>query len=87
GPQSVYVAIIGIVGGLGSVSGVFSAALILKIVEEYLRGFLGGVLPGLHLLLFGSLLIIVGILRPGGLSSLTDTLTKKIKVRILRWYS
>lgn len=87
GPMSVYVAIVGIVGGLGSVSGVFSAALILKIVEEYLRGFLGGVLPGLHLLLFGSLLIIVGILRPEGLSSLTDTLTRKIKVRILRWYS
>lgn len=87
GPQSVYIAIIGIVGGLGSVSGVFSAALILKIVEEYLRGYLGGVLPGLHLLLFGTLLIIVGILRPEGLSSLTDTLTRKIRVKMLRWYS
>lgn len=87
GPQSVYIAIIGIVGGLGSVSGVFSAALILKIVEEYLRGYLGGVLPGLHLLLFGTLLIIVGILRPEGLSSLTDTLTRKIKLKMLRWYS
>ncbi|MEM4606853.1 MAG: branched-chain amino acid ABC transporter permease [Zestosphaera sp.] len=87
GPQSVYVAIIGIVGGLGSVSGVFSAALILKIVEEYLRGYLGGVLPGLHLLLFGTLLIVVGILRPEGLSSLTDTLTRKIKVKVLRWYT
>ncbi|MEM1664476.1 MAG: branched-chain amino acid ABC transporter permease [Zestosphaera sp.] len=87
GPQSVYVAIIGIVGGLGSVSGVFSAALILRIVEEYLRGYLGGVLPGLHLLLFGTLLIVVGILRPEGLSSLTDTLTRKIKVKVLRWYT
>ena len=82
GPQSVYIAIIGIVGGLGSVSGVFTAAIILKIVEEYLRGYLGGVLPGLHLLLFGVLLITVGILRPEGLSSLTDTLVKKVKTRI-----
>ncbi len=82
GPQSVYIAIIGIVGGLGSVSGVFTAAIILKIVEEYLRGYLGGVLPGLHLLLFGVLLITVGILRPEGLSTLTDTLVKKVKARI-----
>ncbi|MGC8974805.1 MAG: branched-chain amino acid ABC transporter permease [Thermoprotei archaeon] len=82
GPQSVYVAIIGIVGGLGSVSGVFTAALVLKIVEEYLRGYLGGVLPGLHLLLFGVLLIAVGILRPEGLSTLTDTLARKIKTRV-----
>ena len=82
GPQSVYIAIIGIVGGLGSVSGVFTAAIILKIVEEYLRGYLGGALPGLHLLLFGVLLITVGILRPEGLSSLTDTLVKKVKTRI-----
>jgi len=39
-------------------------------------------LPGLHLLLFGVLLITVGILRPEGLSSLTDTLVKKVKTRI-----
>jgi branched-chain amino acid transport system permease protein len=79
---SVYIAIIGIVGGLGSVSGTFTAALILKVVEEYLRGYLGGVLPGLHLLLFGVLLITVGILRPEGLSTLTDALVKKVKARI-----
>lgn len=82
GPQSVYIAIIGIVGGLGSVSGVFTAAIILKVIEEYLRGYLGGVLPGLHLLLFGVLLITVGILRPEGLSTLTDALVKKVKARI-----
>ncbi len=82
GPQSVYIAIIGIVGGLGSVSGVFTAAMILKVVEEYLRGYLGGVLPGLHLLLFGVLLIAVGILRPEGLSTLTDALIKRVKAKI-----
>ncbi len=81
-PQSTYIAIIGIVGGLGSVSGVFTAAIILKIVEEYLRGYLGGVLPGLHLLLFGVLLITVGILRPEGLSTLTDTLVRRVKAKI-----
>lgn len=82
GPQSVYVAIVGIVGGLGSVSGIFTAALVLKIVEEYLRGYLGGFLPGLHLLLFGVLLIVVGVLRPEGLSTLTEALVNRIKTRV-----
>ncbi len=83
GPQSVYIAIIGIVGGLGSVSGVMTAAIFLKIVEEYLRGFLGGVLPGLHLLLFGILLIVVGVLRPGGLSTFIEPLLKRTKTRLM----
>lgn len=77
-PQSVYIAIIGIVGGLGSVSGVFAAALLLRVAEEYLRGFLGGFLPGLHLLLFGVLLIVIGVAKPEGLSSLTGPAVRRV---------
>lgn len=82
GPQSTYIAIIGIVGGLGSISGVMIAAIFLKIAEEYLRGFFGGVLPGLHLLLFGVLLIAVGVLRPGGLSTFIEPLFKRVKMKL-----
>lgn len=82
GPFSVYIAIIGIVGGLGSVSGVFTSAVLLKIVEEYLRSSFGGIIPGLHYLIYGILLILIGILRPSGLSTITSRILNPVK-RIL----
>ncbi len=79
GPMSVYVAIVGIVGGLGSVSGTLTASIILKLAEEYLRATFGGTLPGLHYLIYGLLLILVGILMPEGLATITTRISKLVR--------
>jgi len=84
--MSVYIAIIGIVGGLGSISGIMLSALILHVVGEYLRSTFGGTLPGLHYLIYGLVLIAVGIARPYGLASLIDYLKSYVRVRLpYRW--
>ncbi len=71
-------AVMGIVGGLGSIGGAVLAAVILRSLEEYLRGAIGATYPGSHLLVYGLILILVGVLKPEGLASLLDYLKKKI---------
>lgn len=74
----IVVAVMGIVGGLGSVEGAIMAAIILRALEDYLRGTIGAQYPGSHLLVYGVLLIIVGILKPEGLASVIEYFKKKI---------
>ncbi|OYT51177.1 MAG: hypothetical protein B6U73_02515 [Desulfurococcales archaeon ex4484_204] len=62
----IVVAVMGIIGGLGSIAGVFMAAVILRTLEEYLRSMFGATIPGIHLLIYGLLLIVVGVLKPEG---------------------
>jgi len=81
--MSIYIAIIGIIGGLGSISGVMLSAVILHVVGEYLRGTFGGTLPGLHYLIYGIILIAVGIARPYGLASVIDYLKSRVKFKSL----
>lgn len=76
--QSIAVAIMGIIGGLGSIAGAFTSAMTLKIVGEYLRSSFGAVIPGLHLLIYGILLIVVGIFKPEGLASVIEWFKKKV---------
>ena len=71
-------AVMGIVGGLGNIGGAVLAAVILRSLEEYLRGAIGATYPGSHLLVYGIILILVGVLKPEGLASLLDYLKKKI---------
>ncbi len=78
---SISVAVMGIIGGLGHVEGALTSAIILRTVEEYLRGALGAVIPGLHLLIYGVLLIVVGTTKPEGLISLINYLKKVMRTR------
>ena len=71
-------AVMGIVGGLGSVEGAVMSAMILRTLEDYLRGTIGAQYPGSHLLVYGIILILVGVLKPEGLASLIDYVKKKI---------
>ncbi len=82
-PFSIYIAVIGIVGGLGSVDGILLAAAMLGMAEEYLRATFGGTLPGLHLLVYGLLLVTVGVLRPEGLATVTRRLLRPVRTRFL----
>ncbi len=77
-PTSLTIAIMGIIGGLGSVAGAFTSAIFLKTVEEYLRSTIGATIPGLYLLIYGILLIVVGIFKPEGIAALFNWAKKKI---------
>ena len=74
-------AVMGIVGGLGSVEGAVLAAVILRSLEEYLRGAIGATYPGSHLLVYGIILILVGVLKPEGLASLIRYIKNKLFYR------
>ncbi len=77
----IVVAVMGIVGGLGSISGAVLSAVILRSIEEYLRGTIGATYPGSHLLVYGLIIILVGVLKPEGLASFIDYFKKKITRR------
>ncbi len=79
--ESLAVAIMGIIGGLGSIGGAFTAAVILKTVEEYLRGAIGATIPGIYLLIYGILLIVVGIFKPEGLAGVINWGRRKLMRR------
>lgn len=67
---SVSIAILGIIGGLGSIEGCIVSAFLLRGVGEYLRAHFAYIIPGLHLLLYGIILITLGVFEPEGIPGL-----------------
>ncbi|MFP4536385.1 MAG: ABC transporter permease subunit, partial [Spirochaetaceae bacterium] len=51
-----------VLGGMGSIPGVIVGALVLILVPEYLRAF-----ADYRMLMFGAVLVIMMVFRPGGL--------------------
>lgn len=76
---SLSIAIMGIIGGLGSIEGGITSAMILRSLGEYFRSTFGSSLPGLDLLLYGAVLILIGIFQPEGISSLINKVSKKLR--------
>ena len=66
--MSIEIAMMGVVGGWQTVLGPLMGAVVLTPVSEIIRARLGGSLPGLHLLLYGLLLMAVILWLPGGLN-------------------
>jgi branched-chain amino acid transport system permease protein len=64
---SVEPALITIVGGLGHAWGPLFGAILIVPLERLLRGWFGGVLFGLHGVMFGLLLIVILLALPDGL--------------------
>jgi branched-chain amino acid transport system permease protein len=64
---SVEPALIAIVGGLGHAWGPLFGAILIVPLERLLRGWFGGVLFGLHGVIFGLLLIVILLALPDGL--------------------
>lgn len=65
--HSILMPIMAILGGVGTVLGPILGAAFLVPLQEILRGWLGGQWHGLHLLIYGLLLIIVVLFLPNGI--------------------
>jgi len=61
------IAFIALIGGRGSIVGPVLGALLLRPVSDFSRIYFGATLPGLHLIIFGTVLILVMIYLPRGL--------------------
>jgi len=64
---AVQVALFAIVGGVGTVFGPFIGALIFIPITIFLRAKLGSALPGLHMVIYGGILILVLFYMPKGI--------------------
>ena len=61
------IAFIALIGGRGSIAGPVLGALLLRPVSDFSRIYFGATLPGLHLVIFGVVLVLVMIYQPRGL--------------------
>ncbi len=64
---SVLLAMMAIIGGLGTVWGPVAGAFLVTPLQEFLQAHLGGEFQGLHLVIYGTALILVVILLPQGI--------------------
>jgi len=64
---SIDMALMSIIGGQGTVFGPLLGAVLLAPIAEIARGHLGGVLPGLHIVIYGIILILAVLYLPKGL--------------------
>ena len=70
---SIDLALISMVGGLGTTVGPVIGSFLLIPLQEFLRGWLGGIYQGLHFVIYGALLIaVVMFMRRGIIAFLSD---------------
>jgi len=78
------IAFIALIGGRGSIAGPILGALLLRPVSDFSRIYFGASLPGLHLIIFGTVLILVMIFQPRGLQEPLLNAYNKLLDRILQ---
>jgi branched-chain amino acid transport system permease protein len=76
------IAFIALIGGRGSIAGPLLGALLLRPVGDFSRIYFGDKLPGLHLIIFGVVLILVMIYQPRGIQEPLTKLYNKLLDRI-----
>jgi branched-chain amino acid transport system permease protein len=76
---SVQILLFAIIGGLGTVWGPAIGALVLIPIAELARGWLGGSFAGAHLLLYGTVLVLVMLFMPKGIMGLYENITSRLK--------
>jgi len=76
------IAFIALIGGRGSISGPVLGALLLRPVSDFSRIYFGSTLPGLHLIIFGVVLILVMLYQPRGLQEPLTGLYKSLMKRL-----
>ncbi len=75
---SIQILLFAIVGGLGTVWGPAVGALVLVPIAELARGWLGGSFAGAHLLLYGTVLVLVMLFMPKGIMGLVASLRQRL---------
>jgi branched-chain amino acid transport system permease protein len=76
------IAFIALIGGRGSIAGPVLGALLLRPVSDFSRIYFGSTLPGLHLIIFGVVLILVMLYQPRGLQEPLTHLYQKAMKRL-----
>jgi branched-chain amino acid transport system permease protein len=76
---SIQILLFAIIGGLGTVWGPVVGALVLVPVAELSRGWLGGSFAGAHILLYGTVLVLVMLFMPNGIVGLYEKLRGKMQ--------
>jgi len=76
------IAFIALIGGRGSIAGPILGALLLRPVGDFARIYFGDTLPGMHLIIFGLVLILVMHFQPRGLQEPLTRVYKNIVQRI-----
>jgi len=77
------IAFIALIGGRGSIAGPVLGALLLRPVSDFSRIYFGATLPGLHLIIFGAVLILVMIYQPRGLQEPLTRAYRKLLDRLI----
>jgi branched-chain amino acid transport system permease protein len=72
------IAFIALIGGRGTILGPVLGALLLRPVNELTRVYLGGLLPGMHLVIFGLILVLVMIYQPRGIQEPLTRLYRRL---------
>ncbi len=78
------IAFIALIGGRGTIAGPVIGALVLRPVNEFTRIYLSDMLPGLHLVIFGLILILVMLYKPQGLTAPLAAAYDRLARRITR---
>lgn len=69
GSFSIEIALIAMVGGMGTVMGPVVGSLVLRPIIEFTLASLGSTYSGIHLIVYGAVLMLIVLLRPSGLIS------------------
>lgn len=77
------IAFIALIGGRGSIAGPVLGALLLRPVSDFSRIYFGATLPGLHLIIFGVVLILVMIFQPRGIQEPLTRGYRRLTARFL----
>lgn len=77
--NSVKIALIAVMGGMGSVFGPIIGSIIIILLSEGSRIYLGGMGAGLDFVIYGLLIMIIAVYQPGGIVGAFNSYTKKRK--------
>ena len=74
---SVQIALIAVLGGMGSVWGPLIGSIIILTLSESSRAFFGGMGAGLDFVIYGALIIVIAVCEPGGIIGAVEGFRKK----------
>ncbi|MBA7578777.1 hypothetical protein ES708_20642 [subsurface metagenome] len=83
---AIEIALIGIIGGRGTVLGPLFGAFLVVPISEFLISRFGGNLPGLHLFIYGLVIMIVILFAPKGIHDPFVNLLNKVEENILNLF-